>query len=97
MSTVNLIPLNVLAQLLHHETPMYVKEAYPGSSASREMQTNTPSYLDLELPSAQQPALISMLDLSQINFMVKSFVYLLHYTLSLSKANTAVWYLNHQY
>lgn len=76
---------------------LYVKEAYPGSSDSREKQTNAPSHLGLELPSAQQPAVISVLALSHINVMVKSFVCLLHYTMRPLKVRTAVLSLNHRY
>lgn len=36
------------------------KEACPGSPNPRKKQTCLPSYLGLELPSAQQPGLISL-------------------------------------
>lgn len=75
--------------LLHLEAPTLCPGTYPGSSTPREKQTNPPSYLDLELPSAQQ--LRSPVSDWAHRHVVQSLVCPFHYTVSLLKARTAFY------
>lgn len=86
VSSVRLVPLNVSALLLHHETPTICPKTILGVPPPG--RSKLLSYLDLELPQCPATYFISRSDLAHINVMVESLVCVFHYTVSLLNAGT---------